>query len=204
GITIGIGYDLRFVDRERLDADWGDHLSSATISRLAGVLGKPGSAGLLGRVRSLEVPLLDAVSVFVRRLLPQYLDQTRSIYPEVDDLTAARRTSLGSLVYKRGARLKDSSPKRQDRREMRKIQRLLAAGDLEAVADQLDSMTRLWDPAKLPGLIKRRHDEARLWRVRLRRPSTGRTGGDGPTPPPLHEEGAEGVNAAKRTTTRGR
>ena len=164
GITIGIGYDLRFVDRARLAADWGDRLSAETIEQLGGCLGKLGSADLLGPVRGLEVGLLDAVTVFLQRLLPQYLDSTRSIYPQVDDLAAARRTALVSLVYNRGARLTDSSFKKNDRREMRKIQSLLKAGDFDAVAEQFDSMTRLWDSAKQPGLIKRRQDEASLWR----------------------------------------
>ena len=43
------------------------------------------------------------------------------------------------------------------------IQDLLAAGNVDAVADQFDSMARLWDPG-LPGLVKRRHDEATMWR----------------------------------------
>ena len=164
GITIGIGYDLRFVDRARLEADWGDRLPSEKIDLLCGVLGKCGSADLLVPVRGLEVGLLDAVTVFLRRLLPQYLDTTRSIYPQVDDLTAPRRTALVSLVYNRGARLTDSSSKKKDRREMREIRKLLKTGDLDAVPEQLESMTRLWDPAKQPGLLKRRRDEASLWR----------------------------------------
>ncbi len=47
---------------------------------------------------------------------------------------------------------------------MRQIQDLLATGNAEGVAEQLDLMSRLWDPDKLPGLIQRRHDEAQLWR----------------------------------------
>jgi GH24 family phage-related lysozyme (muramidase) len=82
----------------------------------------------------------------------------------VDDLTPPRRTALVSLVYNRGTRLSDSNANPQDRREMREIRRLLKTGDLDAVAEQLESMARLWDPAKQPGLIKRRRDEASLWR----------------------------------------
>jgi peptidoglycan hydrolase-like protein with peptidoglycan-binding domain len=164
GITIGIGYDLSFVSRDRLSADWGDQLPADAISRLADVLGVRGSADLLGRVRDVEVPLLAAVSVFLRRSLPDYLQRTRSIYPQVDDLEPARRTALVSLVYNRGTRLQDKDPAQQDRLEMRAIRDLLAAQRFDEVADQLDAMTRLWDPAKTAGLIQRRHDEAKLWR----------------------------------------
>ena len=48
---------------------------------------------------------------------------------------------------------------------MREIQRLLAAGRVEDVADQIDAMVRLWDPATAAGLITRRRREAILWRA---------------------------------------
>lgn len=164
GITIGIGYDLRFVNRGRLSADWGDQLPSDAITRLSDVLGEQGSGDLLDRVRDVEVPLLAAVSVFLRRTLPRTLEQTRSIYPQVDDLAPARRTALVSLVYNRGNRLPDSDPARRDRLEMRTIRELLASARFDGVADQLDSMSRLWNPARQSGLVQRRHDEANLWR----------------------------------------
>jgi GH24 family phage-related lysozyme (muramidase) len=47
---------------------------------------------------------------------------------------------------------------------MRTIRELLAAAHFDEVANQLDAMSRLWDPARLPGLVRRRHDEAKLWR----------------------------------------
>jgi GH24 family phage-related lysozyme (muramidase) len=47
---------------------------------------------------------------------------------------------------------------------MRTIARLLQSGEIDGVADQFDSMARLWDPQKAGGLIQRRHDESTLWR----------------------------------------
>lgn len=164
GITIGIGYDLRFADRDRLAADWGCHLPGAALMRLSDCCGKRGSRDLCDRLRDVEVPLLAAVSVFLRRTLPRTLEQTRAIYPQVDDLEPARRTALVSLVYNRGNGLKDTDPPRQNRREMRAIRDLLAASRFDEVAGQIDSMARLWDPARERGLIERRHEEARLWR----------------------------------------
>ena len=164
GITIGIGYDLSSVSREQLQADWADHLQPDAIIRLGRVLGKRGSADRLGRVRDIEVPLPDAVTVFLQRSLPDYGERARSIYPQVDDLTPARRTALLSIVYNRGTRLRDSDPVRKERLEMRTIRKLLAAGRFDEIADQIDAMSRLWDPGKQPGLVQRRHDEARLWR----------------------------------------
>jgi len=39
---------------------------------------------------------------------------------------------------------------------------LLKAGNVDAIADQIDAMARLWDAGS--GLVQRRHSEAALWR----------------------------------------
>lgn len=161
GITVGIGYDLQFVDAQRLRADWGDSVPTTVIDRLAAVVGQTGSNDLLAAVRDIEIPLPIAMSVFLNRTLPQYVEQTRAIYPQLDVVSAPRRTALVSLVYNRGSRLTDRDPVLQERLEMRAIRILLQDGELGAVASEFDSMARLWT---LPGLIQRRHDEARLWR----------------------------------------
>jgi GH24 family phage-related lysozyme (muramidase) len=164
GITIGIGYDLQFVTPAQLRADWAGVLAEPALARLSFVTQVVGSQPRRDAVRDIDVSLTGAMSVFARRSLPSYLNDVRKIYPQVDALGAARQTALVSLVYNRGARLTDKDPAAQDRREMRAIRDLLAANDLDAVAEQFESMTRLWDPQKLAGLVQRRRDEATLWR----------------------------------------
>jgi peptidoglycan hydrolase-like protein with peptidoglycan-binding domain len=161
GITIGIGYDLRFVTRSAFEADWRGRIPDAAIQQLNRVLGRPGSNDALASVRAIEIPLPVAMSVFLERTLPEFVADTRAAYPQFDILTPACRTALVSLVYNRGPLLLDRDPLRQERREMRAIRDLIAAGDLTDVPAQFESMVRLWT---LPGLIQRRHDEARLWR----------------------------------------
>jgi len=160
GVTIGIGYDCRFVGRSEFEADWDDLLPAAAVAQLVPVLGKEGTPGLLGPLSNVVVPLVAAMRVFTRRSLPKHFARTRSIYPQVegDALTAAQRTALVSLVYNRGTDLAGDR-----RREMRAIRDLLAAGRVDDVAEQFESMTRLWDPATTGGLIKRRLAEATLW-----------------------------------------
>jgi GH24 family phage-related lysozyme (muramidase) len=161
GVTIGIGYDCRFVGRGEFEADWKDVLPEATVAQLVPVLGKEGTPAMLGPISNVVVPLRAAMHVFTSRSLPTHFARTRSIYPQVADdaLTAAQRTALVSLVYNRGTDLDGDR-----RREMRAIRDLLAAGRVDAVAEQFESMTRLWDPATTGGLIKRRRAEATLWR----------------------------------------
>jgi hypothetical protein len=161
GVTIGIGYDCRFVGPTEFLADWGDVLPAAAVAQMMPVLGKEGSSQLLAPLSTVVVPLAAAMRVFAKRSLPKYLDQTKSIYP-VDSpaLTAAQRTALVSLVYNRGTDLAGDR-----RREMRAIRDLLVGGQFDAVAEQFESMTRLWDPAIAAGLIRRRRAEATLWRA---------------------------------------
>jgi GH24 family phage-related lysozyme (muramidase) len=161
GITIGIGYDCQFASRAELAADWGDVLPADAVDRLAEVLQKPGSAELLALVSAVVVPLGAAMTVFAKRSLPKYLNQVRGIYPQADStsVSPAQRTALVSLVYNRGTKLDGDR-----RREMRTIQELLAAGRIQEVADQFESMTRLWNEQTEGGLIRRRRAEAALWR----------------------------------------
>ena len=73
-------------------------------------------------------------------------------------LPAARRTALISLVFNRGNNLVG-----ERRTEMKRIRELLDAGDRDEVAQQFESMTRLWDPERERGVIERRCREATLW-----------------------------------------
>ena len=164
GITIGIGYDCSFVGVDQLRRDWGVALAPDAITQLTGVVRQVGSDALLVQVSAVVVPLTAAMKVFTTSTLPRYLADARRAFPQVDDLPPARRSALISLVYNRGAGLQDLSAQKQDRREMRNIRALLAAGELESVAAQFESMTRLWDPATEKGVIQRRRDEAALWR----------------------------------------
>jgi len=159
GITIGIGYDLRFAHVAKLQADWGSVLPASIIARFAPVLGTPGSDELLGKVADIEIPLPAAISVFVSRMMPEHIRNTRIAYPGVDALPPARRTALISLVFNRGNDLEGDR-----RREMKQIRDLLAAGNLDPIAAQFEAMVRLWNPQTEGGIIERRRREAILWR----------------------------------------
>jgi hypothetical protein len=159
GITIGIGYDLRFVNEAKVKADWGDALPPDTIARFVPVLGTRGTPELLATVADVDVPLPAAVAVFVKRMLPEHVGHTRVAYPLLDTLPPPRRTALISLVFNRGGALEGDR-----RREMMRIRELLEAADVDAVAGEIEAMVGLWDPVKERGVIERRRREATLWR----------------------------------------
>jgi peptidoglycan hydrolase-like protein with peptidoglycan-binding domain len=166
GITIGIGYDCRFVDATQLRRDWGAELEAAALEQLCGVVKVVGSQARQAQVSTVIVPLESAMRVFITKTLPEFLDDVRRPFPDVDRLPAARKTALVSLVYNRGASLTDKDPvKHERRREMRNIAALLAAHKDDDVAAEFESMTRLWPPGSpTPGLAERRRVEAKLWR----------------------------------------
>jgi hypothetical protein len=159
GITIGIGYDLQFVDMDRLCEDWADVLGMDVCETLRPCLRRRGSRALIESIAHVDVPLPAAVFVFLRRMLPTHIANTRRAYPTLDALPPARRTALVSLVFNRGGSLTGET-----RREMLRIRELLEVNDLAPVAAQLEAMTRLWDPVRERGVIERRRREAMLWR----------------------------------------
>ena len=108
-------------------------------------------------VEHIRVPLEEAKEVFYTSTLPGYAGLTQNAYPGVEALPADAQTMLLSVVFNRGTRMSGRS-----RREMKAIQPLVAAKDLDGIAEQIRAMKRLWDEAVLPGLHVRRDKEAEM------------------------------------------
>lgn len=171
GVTIGVGYDLRFNSEQDFHRCWGPHLPAETMEALAQDIGKAGTKRRVDELKraGVEVPFRAAWPVFLEETLPRFYRMTESIYPSLPRLPDLCRSVLVSIVYNRGNSLSGSS-----RREMRVIRDLLALADdirlhklkrkviLADVEEQIISMQRLWGPAT--GLHRRRQAEANLWR----------------------------------------
>jgi peptidoglycan hydrolase-like protein with peptidoglycan-binding domain len=176
GITIGVGYDLRWNSQEDFLATWGIFLSESMIAELVKDIGKRGTKTRVRELRqmSIMVPFKYAWQVFVEKTLPRFYEDTKTIYPSLDLLPGLCRSVLVSIVFNRGNALSG-----ERRKEMRAIQNILAQaeqpglnkpqikGILDEVEDQIVSMKRLWNPGS--GLFKRRQAEANLWRSGLAR-----------------------------------
>ena len=163
GITIGIGYDLRFQDTD-FEGDWAGELSADQIGLLRPHLGKPGSSAAAAALHSIEVPFAAAWRVFAKNTLPRYVGRTRRAFPGFDDLPPLCRGVLTSLVYNRGAGMDG-----ERRAEMRAIRDHLRDGRPSQVAAELRSMKRLWPDSR--GLRGRRDREAELWLEGLQGPA---------------------------------
>jgi len=157
GITIGIGYDLGFHSATQIRADWQGKIPDIDLEQLLTVAGlnRQAAQEALAAVKGIEIPLQAASEVHYQSTLPAYAAKTKKAYPGVEALPADAQSMLLSLVFNRGAKMSGAS-----RREMKAIQPLVAARDLDGIAEQIHAMKRLWDIDKLPGLHKRRDAEA--------------------------------------------
>jgi peptidoglycan hydrolase-like protein with peptidoglycan-binding domain len=172
GITIGVGYDLRWNSEEDFRTLWGPVLEPAAVEELSLDIGRRGSRRRARELRDMgvEVPFAAAWQAFVAHTLPRFTDDTAGIYPSLTRLPDLCRSVLVSLVFNRGTSLRGAT-----RAEMRHIRDVLVRADddslhklqrkmiLLEVEDQILAMRRLWSPES--GLIRRRQTEANLWRT---------------------------------------
>lgn len=104
GVTIGIGYDLRFANETFLQRDWGSLLSADMINKLKPVLGlgRTEARDALGSVASVDVPWEAAYAQFIA-FIPYPTKETEVAFPNCDALNDDSFGALVSLVYNRGA-----------------------------------------------------------------------------------------------------
>ncbi len=160
GVTIGVGYDLRFQEPADFEADWTGILTPAQMDALRPHLGKKGSAEAVAALGNLRIPFHAAWTVFVKRALPRGIQQTEGAYGALQNLPPLCRGALVSLVYNRGTKMTGDT-----RTEMKAIRDHIDAGALDKVADEFVNMKRLWPNSN--GLRKRRDKEAAMWRKGL-------------------------------------
>ncbi|MGD8328677.1 MAG: peptidoglycan-binding protein [Acidobacteriota bacterium] len=157
GVTIGIGYDLRFNTADEFEADWGAVLRPDDFHELKPHVGQQGSDQVVASLAHIRIPFLAAWSVFIGRTLPRFVAVTRAAFAGFEQLPPLCRGALVSLVYNRGPAMTG------DRRtEMRAIRTHIVEGRLDLVPGELVAMKRLW--AGDSGLQRRRDREADFWR----------------------------------------
>lgn len=161
GVTIGIGYDLGVTGRKQIQADWSGEIPDSDLAALLVVQGVtgPNAKKLAQGLAKVSIPYSVAETVFFQSTLPRYASRTRTTYPGIEELPADAQGMMLSLIYNRGTRLTGPS-----RTEMAAIKPLVPKGitQLDAIADQFESMVRLWPT--VPGLQKRRKREAQIIR----------------------------------------
>jgi hypothetical protein len=160
GVTIGVGFDVGYVNAAEFSGAWG-HLAHA--GRLRAAIGLKGAQAraICAQLVDIVVPWSAALQVFLDHTCPTHWVRTLRVYPQAINLPEDCASSLFSLVFNRGPGLTG-----ERRSEMRGIKDALATGHRDAVPGLIRSMKRLWPETS--GLVRRREDEARLFETGLK------------------------------------
>jgi len=167
GVTIGIGYDVGYVNKAWLHEDWDSLNLDAEVKALepaCEVTGERAHA-LIPGLSNIKISFDIADAQFSSRVLPRTVSETLYALPNAGTLPNDSLGALVSLVYNRGASFKNNTDRYA---EMRDIRLYTVQKKFEKIPGALRSMKRLWegDP-KMAGLVRRRELEARLFEAGL-------------------------------------
>lgn len=161
GVTVGIGYDVGYVNAADLKNDWQGVIADAMITALGpavGVTGEAAKALAHQLAASVDIPWDAANQVFRAKNIPVLSRQVAAALPNCGDLSPDSFGALVSLAYNRGVTF--SSP--GDRHaEMRDIKAHMQAKAFDKIPGDFRAMKRLWPT--VPGLQDRREREAMLF-----------------------------------------
>jgi len=165
GVTIGVGYDLGYVNKTEFTNDWKE-LPQKDFDRLYKIVGIKGIAAkdLIRGLKDITIPWDLALKVFNNKTVTKFYNLTRQTFPNFDNLPEDAKGGLVSLVFNRGAALEGDR-----RREMKLIRdgmKLVSNYDQKAltfIANQIRSMKRIWIGGSIEkGMSRRRDAEAKL------------------------------------------
>ena len=165
GVTIGVGYDLGYVNKAEFSEDWKD-LPKETFDRLYKVVGIKGynAKNLIRGLKDISIPWDLSLKVFNNKTVNKFYNLTRQTFPNFDNLPEDAKGGLVSLVFNRGAALEGDR-----RREMKLIRdgmKLVSNYDQKAltfIANQIRNMKRIWIGGSIEkGMSRRRDAEAKL------------------------------------------
>jgi len=165
GVTIGVGYDLGYVNKTEFSEDWKD-LPKETFDRLYKVVGIKGynAKNLIRGLRDIVIPWELSLQVFNNKTVTKFWNLTKDTFPNFDNLPEDAKGGLVSLVFNRGNALEGDR-----RREMKLIRdgmKLVSNYDQKAltfIANQIRNMKRIWIGGSIEkGMSRRRDAEANL------------------------------------------
>lgn len=169
GVTVAIGYDLGYTTRDKVAKDFGKHLPAAMIIAMQNVVGLTGDAArmaLAGIQNKVEISWDVAMEVFETVDLLRYENMLLKACPGSENLSPDCFGALTSITYNRGSGGFTSAGGRY--REMQMIRAAILAKNYQSIPGQIRAMKRIWAGQGLPGLLRRRDEEAALFERGLR------------------------------------
>jgi hypothetical protein len=165
GVTIGVGYDLGYVNKSEFSEDWKD-LPKEIFDRLYKVVGIKGynTKNLIRGLKDITIPWELSLKVFNNKTVTKFWNLTKETFPNFENLPEDAKGGLVSLVFNRGNALEGDR-----RREMKLIRdgmKLVSNYDQKAlsfIANQIRNMKRIWIGGSIEkGMSRRRDAEAKL------------------------------------------
>ena len=165
GVTIGVGYDLGYVNKTEFTNDWKE-LPQKDFDRLYKVVGIKGisAKNLIRGLKDITIPWELALKVFNNKTVSKFYNLTQQTFPNFDNLPEDAKGGLVSLVFNRGNALEGDR-----RREMKLIRdgmKLVSNYDQKAltfIANQIRNMKRIWIGGSIEkGMSRRRDAEAKI------------------------------------------
>ena len=165
GVTIGVGYDLGYVNKAEFSEDWKD-LPKEVFDRLYKVVGIKGynAKNLIRGLRDIVIPWELSLQVFNNKTVNKFWNLTKDTFPNFDKMPEDAKGGLVSLVFNRGNALEGDR-----RREMKLIRDGMAITPifdqkaLSFIANQIRNMKRIWAGGSIEkGMNRRRDAEAKL------------------------------------------
>ncbi len=195
GITIGVGYDLKFNDVMELKDYIGEdkclRLKDAQLRFIKG----ESKASVLASIRDIEVPYDVAMKIYEDKTIPKYISMARNWLgaEAYDKLPSGCKTAIVSLVFNRG-----TSEEGDSREEFPKIREAIQRGDLASVPGLLRHMNITMEAqwSGNSGLIARREDEAKKFELSIAQ-------GSNPLPAGIDEESLVNKYSALGLETQG-
>jgi len=165
GVTIGVGYDLGYVNKSEFSEDWKE-LPKEIFDRLYKVVGIKGynAKNLIRGLKDIIIPWDLSLKVFNNKTVTKFWNLTKETFPNFDNLPEDAKGGLVSLVFNRGNALEGDR-----RREMKLIRdgmKITTTYDQKALsfmANQIRNMKRIWAGGSIEkGMSRRRDAEAKL------------------------------------------
>lgn len=161
GVTIGIGYDLRFSSRSEIAKDWGSHVSAQDLRHYQNCSGLRGNVAK-SKQRQIKwlvkpIPLEDAMEVFSLKTIPLYASRAEQYFPPIWEAHPYVQDAVLSVGYNRGF-----STSGYSRRHVADMKRNIASRRWNLVDDNIFHSKAVWanKPSIRRGIWRRRDAES--------------------------------------------
>lgn len=161
GITVGIGYDLKYHTKEEIENDWKEYLPIETIESMGkySMMNNEDSEKKIRQARKeITIPFNAAISVFKNTSIPKWIKMLSESLPNCEKLNENQLGALVSIAYNRGCSFSSNGNRYI---EMRNIKKYMEDENFDKISDEILMMRRLW-PTYV-GLQNRRTAEAKLF-----------------------------------------